>query len=151
MKFKPPVKFENEKKLFTTLRMYYSATTVKHILRPCNDESIPEADGYADCRSGCGETMKIWLKLTDDRICQTGFWTDGCAATVACGSMATELAKGKSVTEALSIDADEIADALADLPEGNFHCAELTAQTLRAALKDCLVISREPWKKLYRK
>ena len=95
--------------------------------------------------------MKIWLKLDRDRIRQTGFWTDGCAATIACGSMASELARGRSVAEAMSIDAREIADALVDFPEGNFHCADLAAQTLRAALKDCLIISREPWKKLYRK
>jgi nitrogen fixation NifU-like protein len=62
--------------------------------------------------------------------------------------MATELAKGRSVAEAMSIGARQIADALVDLPEGNFHCADLAAQALRAALKNCLEISREPWKKL---
>jgi len=59
--------------------------------------------------------------------------------------------KGKLVTEAMSIDSRSIADALVDFPEGNFHCASLAGQSLRAALKDCLEISREPWKKLYRK
>ncbi|MCL2877561.1 MAG: iron-sulfur cluster assembly scaffold protein [Acidobacteria bacterium] len=143
---------EKEKLLFEKLRAVYSETTTEHILHPRNDGIIPEPDGYAGCQSGCGETMKICLKL-DGRglIRQTGFWTDGCAATIACGSMATELAKGRSATEAMSIDAREIADALIDLPEGNFHCAGLAARTLRAALKDSLEISREPWKKLYRR
>ena len=142
---------EEKRILFEKLRGFYSETTTDHILHPRNVEIVPEPDGYADCRSDCGEIMKIWLKLDRDCICQTGFWTNGCAATIASGSMATELAKGKPVTEALSIGANEIADALTDLPEGNFHCAVLTAQALRAALKNCIEISREPWKKFYRK
>ena len=142
---------EEEKLLFEKLRTIYSETTTEHILYPRNDGIVPEPDGYSGCQSGCGETMKIWLKLDRGRIRRTGFWTDGCAAAIACGSMATELAKGRSVVEAMSINAREIADALIDLPEGNFHCAGLAAQTLRAALKNCIEISREPWKKLYRK
>ena len=142
---------EKEKLLLEKLLSTYSKTTTEYILHPRNDGAVQDPDGYANSRSGCGETMKIWLKLNRDRIRQTGFWTDGCAATIACGSMASELARGRSVAEAMSIDAREIADALIDLPEGNFHCADLAAQTLRAALKDCLAISREPWKKFYRK
>ena len=142
---------EKEKSIFGKLRAVYSETTSEHILYPRNEGMIREADGYACCQSGCGETMKIWLKLDRGRICQTGFWTDGCAATIAGGSMATELAKGKSAPEAMSVGAREIADALIDLPEGNFHCAVLAAQALRAALMDCLEIGRDPWKKFYRK
>ena len=143
---------EKGKLLIEKLRAVYSETTTEHILCPRNDGIFPEPDGYADSKSGCGETMKICLKLDGNGLIhRTGFWTDGCAATIACGSMATELAKGRSVADALSIGAREIADALSDLPEGNYHCAGLAAQTLRAALKDCLEISREPWKKFYRK
>jgi nitrogen fixation NifU-like protein len=142
---------DKEKLLFEKLRTVYSETTTEHILHPCNEDAVHDPDGYACSRSGCGETMKIWLKLDHDRIRQTGFWTDGCAATIACGSIASELAKGRSVAEAMSIDAREIADALIDFPDGNFHCADLAAQTLRAALRDSLEISREPWKKFYRK
>ena len=103
---------EKEKLLFKKLRAVYSKTTTEYILHPRNDGAVPSPDGYANNRSGCGENMKIWLKLDRDRIRQTGFWTDGCAATIACGSMASELARGRSVVEAMSIDAREIADAL---------------------------------------
>jgi nitrogen fixation NifU-like protein len=65
--------------------------------------------------------------------------------------MCTDLVKGKAVTQALSITAQDIAEALVDLPEGNFHCAELAASALRIALKDLLSIQKQPWKKLYRK
>jgi len=137
--------------LIEKLRAVYSETTTEHILCPRNNGAVAEPDGYADYKSGDGETMKIWLKLDRGRIVTTGFWTDGCAAAIACGSMASELAKGRLVTEALFIDAREIANALVDLPEGNFHCAVFAEQALRMALKDCLETSREPWKKLYRK
>jgi nitrogen fixation protein NifU and related proteins len=142
---------EMESRLRERLQGIYSATTIEHILHPHNSENIPMPDGFAACGSGCGEYMKIWLRIRDDAISDAGFWTDGCAATIACGSMATELALGKSATQALAITAENIADALVDLPQGNLHCAELAENTLRAALKDLLSVQQQPWKRLYRK
>jgi nitrogen fixation NifU-like protein len=129
----------------------YSETTVDHIIHPRNTEIIPSPDGFAACSSGCGESMKIWLKIRNAQVEDAGFWTNGCAATIACASMSTDLVKGKSVHQALAVTAQDITEALVDLPEGNLHCAELAAGTLRAALKDYLAIQQEPWKKLYRK
>jgi len=133
------------------LQGIYSETTVDHIVQPRNTQDIPNPDGFATSQSGCNEVMKIWLKVRDDIVVDSGFWTNGCAATIACGSMGTELVKGKSIAEALAVTAEDIARALVDLPEGNFHCAELAAGTLRIALKDCLSTLQQPWKKLYRK
>jgi nitrogen fixation protein NifU and related proteins len=133
------------------LRTIYSETTVDHIVHPHNTESITNPDGFAAYRSSCGENMKIWLKVRKDTIVDAGYWTDGCAATIACGSMAADLAISKSIHQALCITPATIADALVDFPEGNFHCAELAAETLRIALKDCLSTQQQPWKKLYRK
>jgi nitrogen fixation NifU-like protein len=137
--------------LLKRLKAVYSDTTIRHILRPHNNREIRDADGYGSCRSGCGETMKIWLKIRGNAILDAGFWTDGCAATIACGSMAAALAENKTVTEALKVTARGIAEALERLPEGNLHCAELAAETLRAALRDSLVMQQQPWKKMYRK
>jgi nitrogen fixation NifU-like protein len=142
---------ERENKLRERLQGIYSPTTIEHILHPRNSETIPRPDGFAARRSNCGENMKIWLLLRGEAIADAGFWTDGCAATIACGSMATVLAVGKSVTQALAITPEDIANALVDLPQGNLHCAELAANTLRAALKDLLSIQQQPWKKWYRK
>jgi nitrogen fixation NifU-like protein len=133
------------------LQAVYSDTTVDHALHPRNTESIPEPDGYAAADSGCGEVMKIWLRIRDNVVRGAGFWTNGCAATIACGSMATEMALGKNVTQALAITARDIAEALEDLPPGNLHCAELAANTLRAALKDHLAVAQQSWKRFYRK
>ena len=129
----------------------YPETTVRHILQPQNNKEIRDADGFGVCRSECGESMKIWIKIRNNTICDTGFWTDGCAATIACGSMTTELAHDKTLPEAMRVTAGVIADALGGLPDGNLHNAELAAETLRAALRNCLMTQNQPWKKLYRK
>lgn len=142
---------ETEIRLKEQLQKIYSPVTVDHILHPHNIDSIPNPDGYAACESGCNESMKMWLRIRNNTVANAAYWTNGCAATIACGSMATVLAEGKSVTQAMAITAQDIADALVDLPEGNFHCAELAAKTLRASLKECLSIQQQPWKKLYRK
>jgi nitrogen fixation NifU-like protein len=133
------------------LREIYSETTISHVLQPCNTREIPDADGFGACRSGCGENMKIWIKVRNDKVWNIGFWTDGCAATIACGSMATELVQDKTLVQAMKVRASNIANALQDLPKGNLHCAELAAETLQAALKNCLVTQQQPWKKFYRK
>ncbi len=142
---------ETETQLKETLRGIYSDTTIEHIIHPHNSDRLSDPDGYAEFASGCGETMKIWLRVRNDIIEDTGFWTNGCAATIACGSISTDLAKGKSVIQALAVSARDIAEALVDLPPGNFHCAELAANALRIALRDCLSVQQQPWKKLYRK
>jgi nitrogen fixation protein NifU and related proteins len=142
---------ENEQSLMDRLRKIYSETTIDHILNPRNDRSLSNPDGFAAFSSGCGETMKIWIKIDNSIVMQTGFWTDGCAATIACGSMATHLIIGKSVLQALALNARDIANSLMDFPQGNHHCAELAANALRMALLDGLSMEEQPWKKLYRK
>jgi nitrogen fixation protein NifU and related proteins len=142
---------KNETSLQEQLRKIYSETTIAHILNPRNDRSLPFPDGFAAYRSGCGETMKIWLNVENGLIRQTGFWTDGCAATIACGSMSTCLVVGKSVNQALALSAQDIAEALSDLPEGNYHCAELASNALRMALMDHICMEQQPWKRLYRR
>lgn len=141
---------EVQKQLFGDLREFYSETTADHVLRPRNVGSLANPDGYASLHSECDESMEIWLKVGDNRINEIGYWTDGCAATIACGSMATELAKGKIINQALAISPHDVANALEDFPEGNFHCAELAVNTLKSAVRDFLAIQREPWKKAYR-
>jgi nitrogen fixation NifU-like protein len=141
---------EVQKQLFGNLREFYSQTTTDHILHPRNAGSLNDPDGYASLHSSCNESMEIWLKVRDNRINEVGYWTDGCAATIACGSMVSELAKGKTINLLLNISPRDLADALDNLPEGNFHCAELAVSTLKAAVRDFLAIKKEPWKKAYR-
>lgn len=141
---------EVQEHLFGDLREFYSETTIDHIMHPRNVGSLSNPDGYASLHSDCGESMEIWLKMRDNRINEVGYWTDGCAATIACGSMVGEMTKGKTVNQALTISPRNLADTLENLPEGNFHCAELAVNTLKAAVRDFLAVQREPWKKAYR-
>jgi nitrogen fixation NifU-like protein len=128
----------------------YSETVLDHALNPRNVGSIPEADGFGEGTGECEDTMAIWLRVVNDRITEATFWTDGCGTTIACGSMATELAKGKTVKEAFLIGQEEILRALGGLPAESVHCAALAAGTLKKALQDYLETKRHPWKKAYR-
>lgn len=127
-----------------------SETVLDHALNPRNVGSIPEADGFGEGTGECEDTMVIWLRVVNDRITEATFWTDGCGTTIACGSMVTELAKGKTVKEAFLIGREEILHALGGLPEESVHCAALAAGALKNALQDYLEMKRFPWKKAYR-
>jgi len=128
----------------------YSPVVVDHARNPRNAGSVPDADGFARITGPCGDTMEMWLKVRDDTIERATFWTDGCGTTIAAGSMATELARGKGVRQALGIGQQVILDALGGLPLDNEHCALLAANTLKAAVRDCLAYRNEPWKRAYK-
>jgi nitrogen fixation NifU-like protein len=80
--------------------------------------------------------MEIWLGVREDVIKEATFWTDGCGTTIAAGSMVTELAKGKTIREAMRITQKEVLEALGGLPEESQHCALLASDTLKEAVKD---------------
>ena len=109
------------------------------------------ADGYASVTGLCGDTMDIWLKVKYDTIIQATFMTDGCSTTIAAGSMVTELAKGKNISQALRTNQESVLSALDGLPEESKHCALLAANALKAAVKDYLAFNKEPWKRAYEK
>ena len=119
-------------------------------MQPRNLGEMTEADGHARITGPCGDTMAIWLRVCDKTITAASFVTYGCGATVACGSMAAELASGKTLAAAMSIGQQTILDAFGGLPEANEHCALLAANTLKAAVQDCLNSQKEPWKRSYR-
>ena len=133
------------------LKKTYSETVVDYILNPRNAGNIPDADAYASVLGPCGDNMEMWLKIRDGKVENASFWTDGCGATGACGSMATELAKDKTLGEALAISAEVIAKSLGGLPEDHIHCAGLASLTLKKAVLEYMSLQREPWKKAYSK
>jgi len=133
------------------MRKVYSEKVLDHFWNPRNLGQIPDADGFGRITGPCGDTMEVYLRVVGDRVVDATFYTDGCGATIACGSMATELVKGKSIAEALSITSEEILNSLGGLPEENLHCSILAANTLRAAVRDYQACKREPWKRTYRR
>ena len=140
-----------QESITTEMRKIYSETTIDHSMNPRNVGNLDDADGFARVTGPCGDTMEIWLKVMDGIIVQATFYTDGCGTTIASGSMVTEIAKGKSITEAQKISQQNVLDALGGLAEESQHCALLAANTLKEAVRDYLTMNREPWKKAYRK
>ena len=129
----------------------YSQTVIDHATNPRNVGSLPNPDGFTQYTGPCGDTVELWLKVKGDKIIQASFVTDGCGPAIACASMVTELAKGKSIVEAQQIGQEEVLKALDGLPEDHRHCALLASKTLKAALMDYLSVKKEPWKKSYRR
>lgn len=114
-----------------------SLKAMERFNRPHNFGPLDEWDGHARITGPCGDTMEFWLQVADRHIVQATFTTDGCGPSRAAGSMATELATGKLVKEALRIQQQDILQALGGLPKDSEHCALLAANTLRAAIRDC--------------
>ena len=96
--------------------------------------SLPDATSSARVTGPCGETMEIYLQIDGDKIVDGSFFTDGCGAGMACGTVAVLLALGKNLDDAATIEADSLLDIIDNLPEDHLHCATLAAGTLQAAI-----------------
>ena len=142
---------ELEQSVMEDMKGVYSEKTIDHFLNPRNLGEIPAPDGFGRVTGSCGDTMEIYLRVNSDKIINTTFWTDGCGPSIASGSMVTEMAKGRNVSEAQRISQHDVLAALGGLPEESEHCALLAANTLKEAIRDYLGMKREPWKRAYRR
>jgi len=129
----------------------YSEKVIERWLSPRNMGTIEDPQGYGKITGPCGDTMEIFLRINKDTIIEAKFLTDGCVTTLASGSMATELAVRKTISEALKIGQQTILENLGGLPPESEHCALLASDTLKKALRDYLANKRDPWKKVYKK
>ena len=115
----------------------YSGKVMEHFANPRNVGELEGANGIGEVgNSKCGDIMKIYMKIEDDVITDISFKTFGCGAAVATSSMATELVKGKTITEALSLTNKAVAEALDGLPPVKMHCSVLAEQGIKAAIAD---------------
>lgn len=115
----------------------YSEKVMDHFANPRNVGEIESADGIGEVGNAiCGDIMKIYLKIKEDRIEDVKFKTFGCAAAIATSSMATELIKGKEVEEALHLTNKAVMEALDGLPPVKIHCSILAEQAIKAAVID---------------
>lgn len=119
-------------------RKVYTEKVIERWLNPRNRGKLRNADGFAKIKGPCGDTMQISLRVKGDKISQIRFGTDGCASSLASGSMATELAQGKTLEEASKVSQQMILDALGGLPEESIHCALLASNTLKKAIENYL-------------
>ncbi len=115
----------------------YTEKVMDHFRNPRNMGEIPDADGVGTVGNPvCGDLMTIYIKVKHDRIEDVKFKTFGCGAAVATSSMVTEIAKGKTLEEAMSITRASVADSLGGLPPVKMHCSNLAADALHAAIED---------------
>ncbi len=115
----------------------YSEKVMDHFTHPRNVGVIEDADGVGEVGNAkCGDIMKIYLKIDGDIITDVKFETFGCGSAIASSSMATEMIKGKSISEALELSNKAVAEALDGLPAHKMHCSVLAEEAIKAALKD---------------
>ena len=117
----------------------YSEKVMDHFLHPRNVGSIENADGVGEVGNAkCGDIMKIYLKIEGEEqiITDVKFETFGCGSAIASSSMATEMIKGKKVSEALTLSNKAVAEALDGLPAHKMHCSVLAEEAIKAAVKD---------------
>lgn len=115
----------------------YSEKVMDHFRNPRNVGVIEDADGVGEVGNAkCGDIMKIYLKVADDKIVDVKFETFGCGSAIASSSMATEMIKGKPISEALALTNRAVAEALDGLPAHKMHCFVLAEEAIKKALKD---------------
>ena len=115
----------------------YSEKVMDHLMHPRNVGVIEDADGIGEVGNAkCGDIMKIYLKIENDIIVDVKFETFGCGSAIASSSMATEMIKGKSINDAMSLTNQAVTEALDGLPPVKIHCSVLAEEAIKNALKD---------------
>jgi len=115
----------------------YSETVMDHFRNPRNVGVIEDADGVGEVGNAvCGDIMKIYLKIEDGIVSDVKFETFGCGSAIASSSMATELIKGRPLSEVLTLTNKAVAEALDGLPAHKLHCSVLAEEAIQAALED---------------
>ena len=118
--------------------MQYSEKVLDHFQHPRNVGEIPDASGVGTVGNAkCGDIMQMFLKISDDEIVEdVKFKTFGCGAAIATSSMATELIKGKPLSEVEKLTNEAVVEALEGLPPVKIHCSVLAQEAVQAAIAD---------------
>jgi len=114
----------------------YSKIVIHEYRNPNNFGILENPDAKGEIKGPCGDTMKITFKIKDEKIIDARFWTDGCGATIACGSMMIKMIVNKNLKEANKITSSQLLEALGGLPKEHHHCTVLAANTLYESIKD---------------
>ena len=115
----------------------YSEKVLEHFKNPRNVGELENPDGVGiEGNPVCGDLMEIHIQVEDDRITDIRFKTFGCGSAIATSSMVTEMAKGKTLDEALTITRNDVANELDGLPKQKLHCSNLAADALHKAIED---------------
>jgi nitrogen fixation NifU-like protein len=117
--------------------MRYSKKVIDHFRNPRNAGELAGADGIGEVgNSICGDVMRFYVRIKNDKIIDIKFKTFGCGAAIAASSVMTQMAKGIKISDALKISNRDVSDALGGLPDSKRHCSLLAEETLNAAIED---------------
>lgn len=117
--------------------MLYSEKVMDHFMNPRNVGVIENPDGVGEVGNAkCGDIMKIYIKVDNDIISDVKFQTFGCGSAIASSSMATDMIKGKPISEALELTNKAVAEALDGLPTHKLHCSVLAEEAIKSAIED---------------
>ena len=117
--------------------MIYSEKVMDHFANPRNVGEIENADGVGEVGNAkCGEILQMYLKIDNGIITDAKFKTFGCGAAIATSSIATEMIKGKPLTEAIKLTNKAVVEALDGLPAQKIHCSVLAEQAMKSAVSD---------------
>ncbi len=115
----------------------YNEKVMQHFMSPHNVGEIEDADGIGKVGNPvCGDMMTFYIKVKDEKLEDVKFKTFGCGAAIAVSSMVSDIAKGKTLDEALKITNKDVANELGGLPKNKMHCSNLGADALHAAIRD---------------
>src|SRR5512136_1275580 len=115
----------------------YSDKVMDHFMKPRNVGEIEKPDGVGEVGNPvCGDMMTFYIKVEDNRLKDVKFKTFGCGAAIAVSSMVSEMAKGKTLDEAMAITNELVAEELGGLPKNKMHCSNLGADALHEAIKN---------------
>ncbi len=117
--------------------MQYTDKVLEHFRNPHNQGVLDDADAVGqEGNPQCGDIMKIYLKIKDDKIDDIKFETLGCAAAIAVSSALTDVAMGKNLDEAMAITKNDVVESLGGLPDPKIHCSLLGVDALRTAINN---------------
>ncbi len=117
---------------------------LRHVTMPSNQGTIADPSGRATGVGSCGDSLEVTLSVQGERITEIRHQPNGCAFTIACASVMSELARGRTLDQALEITPQDIETELGGLPEDHLHCARLSVNTLGEAVADCYRRRRSP-------
>jgi len=115
----------------------YNPLVMDHFTHPRNMGEMDDPDGVGEATNPvCGDTLRLFVKVSDNRIVDVRFLTFGCAAAIAASSITTEMIRGKTLDEVLGISDRDVVDALGGLPPAKLHCSVLAEKAINAAVSD---------------
>ena len=133
-----------QQQIFDEARQAFGDNGFQRWRNPLYRGPLADADSHARIKGNCGDTMEIFLKFQEGRVCNAAYLTDGCGSSTVCGSFAAELAMGRTPDEITDITGEAILKQLGTFPEEDRHCAFLAAAAVQEALNRYMQRHRKP-------